>query len=503
MISIQKIIKKIGKIKNLTQMLEYNAKINKNKIFLVYENYSITFGQTYDLVNNCCNYLLSKNLKRQNIVSIVLKNSIEFVIVYFACIKLNLRLNPLPYYLSPNSIKMSISFLKPKLVVTDYFMSEKIGGKFYYIRFENFENFKKEINISKKFIIKTKNNVKDVAMLYYSSGTTGKPKLIEYSHRAIIANQLDMIKANFTKKNSVHLVILPLSHTAALRYSLKQAVCLGSKVLICENFWKIKQNFWQIIYKKKITFIGVVPSIINYLMTMQKKFNKKFSKKVDFFGCGSFSLGKNLQLEFEKKFGVRLSNLYGLSEAGLTHFDNPKDKKRKIGSIGKIIGDKKIKIINKTDDQSGEIAIKAKTLFSGYYKNKPLYRKSFKDKYFLTGDLGFIDKNEYFFFKDRKKDIIIKGGINISSVEIENIILNNSIIKESAVIPVTDSFFGENILAFITLKNRKIKFNQESFKKKLEKKLGYFKTPNEIRVIKNMPKTSNGKIKKVLLKNYI
>ena len=181
MISIQKIIKKIGKIKNLTQMLEYNAKINKNKIFLVYENYSITFGQTYDLVNNCCNYLLSKNLKRQNIVSIVLKNSIEFVIVYFACIKLNLRLNPLPYYLSPNSIKMSISFLKPKLVVTDYFMSEKIGGKFYYIRFENFENFKKEINISKKFIIKTKNNVKDVAMLYYSSGTTGKPKLIEQS----------------------------------------------------------------------------------------------------------------------------------------------------------------------------------------------------------------------------------------------------------------------------------------------------------------------------------
>ena len=81
--------------------------------------------------------------------------------------------------------------------------------------------------------------------------------------------------------------------------------------------------------------------------------------------------------------------------------------------------------------------------------------------------------------------------------------MNNSIIKESAVIPVTDSFFGENILAFITLKNRKIKFNQESFKKKLEKKLGYFKTPNEIRVIKNMPKTSNGKIKKVLLKNYI
>lgn len=484
-------------------MLDYNAKINRTKIFLVYENHSITFGQTYDLVNNCCHYLLLKNLKKQDIISINLKNSIEFVIIYFACIKLNLRLNPLPYYLSPNSIKKSISFLKPKLVITDYLMSEKIGGKFNYIKFDNFENFKKEISISKKNIFKSKNNLEDVAMLYYSSGTTGKPKLIEYSHRAIIANQLDMIKVNFTKINSVHLIILPLSHTAALRYSLKQAVCLGSKVFIFESFWKIKQNFWKIIYKNKITFIGVVPSIINYLMTMQKRFNKKFSKKIDFFGCGSFSLGKNLQTEFEKKFNTKLSNLYGLSEAGLTHFDNPKDKKRIVGSIGKVIGEKKVKIINKTKDQNGEIAIKAKTLFSGYYKNKSLYKKSFKNEYFLTGDLGYADKNKYFFFQDRKKDIIIKGGINISSVEIENVISSNSIIKEAAVIPVVDNFFGENILAFVTLKNKQIKFNQESFKKQLEYKLGYFKTPIQVRVIKEMPKTSNGKIKKVLLKKYI
>ena len=108
-----------------------------------------------------------------------------------------------------------------------------------------------------------------------------------------------------------------------------------------------------------------------------------------------------------------------------------------------------------------------------------------------------------FFFQDRKKDIIIKGGINISSIEIENTILRYSNIKESAIIPVTDSFFGENILAFITLKNKNINFNQEILKKKLIKKLGYFKTPNEIRVIKDMPKTSNGKIKKILLKQYI
>ena len=500
---IKEILKRLEKSNNLTQMLDYNAKINTNKTFLVFNKHSITFNQTNELVNNCCSYLVSKNLKNQDIVSLVLKNSIEFIIIYFACMKLNLRLNPLPYYLSPSSIKMSIIFLKPKLIITDNSMSDRIGGKFRYCRFDNFKDFEKEINKLKNITPKYKNKINDVAMLYYSSGTTGKPKLIEYSHKAIIANQVDMIKTNFTNIKTVHLALLPLSHTAALRYTLKQAVCLGSKVFICESFWKIKQSFWKTVYKNKITFIGLVPSIVNYLMSMQKKFNKKLSKNIDFFGCGSFSLGKNLQTEFEKKFNVKLSNLYGLSEAGLTHFDNPNDKMRKIGSIGKVIGNKKIKILNKNKDLNGEIAIKSKTLFSGYYGNKLLYKKSFKNGYFLTGDLGFIDKNNYFFFQDRKKDIIIKGGINISSIEIENTILRYSNIKESAIIPVTDSFFGENILAFITLKNKNIKFNQEILKKKLIKKLGYFKTPNEIRVIKDMPKTSNGKIKKILLKQYI
>ena len=123
--------------------------------------------------------------------------------------------------------------------------------------------------------------------------------------------------------------------------------------------------------------------------------------------------------------------------------------------------------------------------------------------YFLTGDLGFIDRNNYFYFLDRKKDIIIKGGINISSIEIENTILRYDNIKESAVVPITDSFFGENILAFVTLRNKNKKFIEEILKKNLIKKLGFFKTPKEIRVIQDMPKTSNGKIKKILLKKYL
>ncbi len=503
MSEIATILNKLKKATNLVQMLEYNAKKNKNKVFLVFNKHSISFNEANLLVNNCCNYLISQKLKNQDTVSIVLKNSIEFIIIYFACMKLNLRLNPLPYYLSPDTIRASINFLKPKLIFTDNLMSIKIGRKFKYCYFNNFNEFQKNIKNSESINIKYQNKIDDITMLYYSSGTTGKPKLIEYSHKAIISNQLDMIKQNFTKIKTVHMVLLPLSHTAALRYSLKQAVCLGSKIFICESFWKIKQNFWKTIYKNKITFIGVVPSIINYLISMQKKFNKKLSKNIDFFGCGSFSLGKNLQMEFEKKFNVKLSNLYGLSEAGLTHFDDPSDKTRKIGSIGKIIGNKKIKIINKNKESHGEIAIKAKTLFSGYYGNNSLYKKSFKNGYFLTGDLGFIDRNNYFYFLDRKKDIIIKGGINISSIEIENTILRYDNIKESAVVPITDSFFGENILAFVTLRNKNKKFIEEILKKNLIKKLGFFKTPKEIRVIQDMPKTSNGKIKKILLKKYL
>lgn len=238
--------------------------------------------------------------------------------------------------------------------------------------------------------------------------------------------QKSIIRNKFTSSETNHLCVLPFGHTSVLRYSIKQAAILGSTIYIYDNFWNIKNNFWKIIINKNINFVQLVPTLIISLLNLKKIMIK--NKKI-FIGCGSAVLSKEVQKEFENKFCVKLLNLYGLSEIGASHFENL--YYRKAGSIGKPLDIYKAKIINSKKkncriNEAGELIVKSRALFNGYYKNKKLTSKSFYKNYFLTGDICKKDKDGFYYYIDRKKDLIIKGGVNILPSEIDEQILSYS-----------------------------------------------------------------------------
>ena len=182
-------------------------------------------------------------------------------------------------------------------------------------------------------------------------------------------------------------------------------------------------------------------------------------KSVQFIGCGSSFLSNKTQEKFEKKFGIAVSNLYGLSELGATHFDNPSDINRKKGSIGKPFDIVKTIIIDENGNEVnntviGAIAISTPGLLKNYRNNKKLYKNCFIKNFFKTGDLGFKDNNGYFYYVDRKKDIIIKGGVNVIPSQIDNILINHPKIIECATIGTPDPLFGETIKSFIVTKKK-------------------------------------------------
>jgi Acyl-CoA synthetases (AMP-forming)/AMP-acid ligases II len=262
-----------------------------------------------------------------------------------------------------------------------------------------------------------------------------------------------------------------------------------------------KRYFWKRNQKKQHYFVGVFPTILQTILINSKKINKKI-KHLKFIGCGSSILTKSLQNSFEKKFKTKVSNLYGMSEVGLSTFDNPYKQNRKLGSIGDPLVGVKIKLFNKKkkiiyrNNQAGEIGIKTPSIFSGYVglNKKSIFVKNF----FLTGDLA-KKRNKIFFFIDRNKDIIIKGGVNIAPQEIDDCLNSHPAIKESATLGIPDKFFGENIKSFVVLlKNKKI--DEDSIYSFCKKKLGFFKTPIKIKFLKRLPKTQSGKILKRLLK---
>lgn len=506
------LVKNLKKYSTFSEILQFTSERVPQKIFLIQGNKKINFKEFNNLVNQCCNYFKYLKLQNGDVISAILPNSIEFLIIYFAAIRSRIIINPFPFHMSAKDVLSKLEIINPnKIFCSKKHVKEFSKSKYKILNIEDYENknFVRHLSsFSNQNFISIPVSGDQTAVLYYSSGTTGNPKIIEYSYRSMVETQLSMVRNNFTNENSLHLCVLPLGHTASLRYTIKQAVCMGSTVVLYESFWKIRLNFWKEIYKYKATFVEVVPTIlITILNTKYDNYNKLQNSSLEFIGCGSAYLPLNIQKKFEEKFGVGVANLYGLSETGATHFDNPQSLNRKIGSIGKPFDIFTVKIFDEKRKKAptgkiGEIGIKGPGLLKGYLKNSKLFKNSFHEGFFLTGDLGMIDKNGFNFFIDRKKDLIIKGGVNIVPSEIDEIILTHPAIEEAATVAVPDPFFGENVKSYVTVKNN-FSADTNEIKKFCTEKIGDFKSPSEIEIIDKLPKGPSGKILKRELRERI
>jgi len=504
-----KIIKKIEDYNNFSEIINDAAAAFGDKVYIVEGEKEYTFKDFNSLVNKCCSMLLKDGVKKKDIVSIILKNSLDYLILYFAVLKLGCRINPFPFHLGAEEIKEKLNFIQPAVIYAHSLHANKLkdsGLNIVAIQQDNEKLLENSlINFPDKNIDSGEIDPGDTAFMYYSSGTTGSPKIIEYSTKSEILTMASLIGAGFIDKDSCHLCFLPLGHTAAIRYSALPCLLTGSKVILFESFWKIRNGLWEIISRYKVSFFEVVPSILTAILnTPYEDFERSYISSLKFIGCGSAYLSQHLQENFERKFNVPIANMYGLSETGPTHFDNPFIPGRHTGTIGRPLDIMDIKIFDdnglevKTGEQ-GEFAVRGPSLLRGYYKNEDGYSSCFRDGYFLTGDIGYKDKDGIYYYVDRKKDLIIKGGVNIVPSQIDEVLLSHKSIKEAATIGRPDMFLGETIKSFIVLKEG-YKTETEEIKQYCRDRLGDFKTPSYFEFINDLPKGPSGKILKRKLK---
>ena len=323
----------ISKSNSISEILKKNSINFGKKIFLIdrtsKKETHITYTEFNDYVNYCCGYFRKLNLVKGDIISLVLDNSVAYLILYFSSIRYGTILNPLPVTLGKSIIEDKLTDINPKIIFTNLSYSFKgYNNKIHKIDTNDLKKFIQLIKkINFKSEIKYKAKKKDIVLLYYSSGTTGKSKIIEYSNLAILENQKGLILSKLLCKRNIHLCFLPLYHTASLRYSIKFNLCVGGTVVLYKNFWALKDDIWKIINKYKINYFQTVPTILNVIVNSNfKKYSKP--KSINYIGSGSSILPWQLLKDFEKKFKIKISNLYGLSEIGCSHFDNPFLKKK-------------------------------------------------------------------------------------------------------------------------------------------------------------------------------
>ena len=447
-----------------------------------------------DIFRSSLDYVEGLKEYHQEIITVILPNSIEYLEVLIACILTGNIFNPIPFFTSDQELVRIFKYIDSKVVIT----TRKLINK----KYDSQEIYSPEsFRVVKNNTLYTKTpvNGNKIAALYYSSGTTGNPKGVLYSHDNIFY-LIESINKGFGFDGSTkHLSILPFGHTASINYNIFPCLFNKSNLVIAEGFSSVAHRFFKILSEEEINYTQLVPTIVYMLLKVRYDTSEMSFNSLEFIGCGSSILPVESQIRFERQYGIRIGNLYGLSETGPSHIDDPRLLDWKPRSIG-IPLDVNICKLSK----NSELLIKGRNIFSGYYKNIELYNKVVKDGWFYTGDLVSCYKGQYT-YKDRKKDLIIKSGINIVPGEVEEILYMNKYIHEAAVVGVPHEVHGEEIIAIVTLKDSYD--NKDEVKTQLyqllTKFLSSYKHPIDILFFESLPKTHSGKIMRRELRRVV
>ncbi len=344
----------------------------------------------------------------------------------------------------------------------------------------------------------------DVALLMYSSGSTGQPKAAIHTHRSVLAGGRNAASSHELTPADRSLLVLPLYHINAECVTLIPTLFSGGSVVVPHRF-SVSQ-FWDWIDDYRCTWSALVPTIISELVNWNDPLADRRQaafQRIKFFRSSSAPLAASLHREFLEKFELPLLQAMGSTEGGNV-FSNPlPPRKNKIGSPGLPWGFE-ARIVDRTGvevpvGESGEVLLRGPALMTGYYKDAEGTAAVLdSDGWLHTGDLAFRDEDGYFFVVGRSKELVIKGGVNIAPRQIDEVLESHPAVLEAAAVGIPDRYLGEDLVAFVVLRAGEV-IDEHELLSFCEKRLGHFKTPTWIRFAKDLPKGPSGKVQRLKL----
>ena len=477
---------------------------DKPFIFSEADGRSYSYLQFARAVNRLATLLSQKGIKKGDVVSLLLPNSVEYVIAYFACWQLGALAGPINSLLKEHEVTYVISDSEAKaLLVHTHFLPiiEKIRPQLTtlqsVITFDNEsdatagidEGVFEEADISRG----------DEAIIIYTSGTTGKPKGCLLTHGNIVGNARQISEWLKFGPTDRLLTIMPLFHMNAVSVTTMAALYAGGSTVVSPKF--SASRFWKIISDYQITSFGSVATMLSMLLTTYPNGvpDGLNTDQVRFAMCGSAPVPAEVIKRFEETFGCLVIEGYGLSESTCRSTFNPPDTRRRQGSCGLPIGNE-MRVVDENDKDVedgtlGEIVLRGENILKGYYKNPTATAEAFRNGWFHTGDIGYRDRDGFYFIVDRKSDMIIRGGENIYPREIDEVLYQHPAIASAAAVGMPDDLYGEEVTAFVVLKES-TSATVEEIITFCQERLADYKCPKTIRIVKEIPKGPTGKLLK-------
>jgi len=486
--------------KSIPELLRQRVSAAPDKPFLFSETdeRQYTYKEFEAAVRRTASLLASNGIGKGDVVSLLLPNSVEYVIAYFACWQLGALAGPINSLLKTHEIDYVISNSEAKaLLVNSEFLPivEAIRDEVRPIILQ----FDDEAGNTDEHGLETDLSCDDEAIIIYTSGTTGKPKGCLLTHGNLIANARQITSwLKFTEADRL-LTMMPLFHMNAVSVTTMSALYAGGSTVVSPKF--SASRFWQIISDYQITSFGSVATMLSMLLSTYPNGVPAGlqTEQLRFAMCGSAPVPAEVLRRFEETFNCLVIEGYGLSESTCRSTFNPPDARRRPGSCGVPIGNE-MRVVDDEDrdvpdGELGEIVLRGENVLKGYYKNDLANETAFRNGWFHTGDIGYRDADGFYFIVDRKSDMIIRGGENIYPREIDEVLYQHADIAAAAVIGVPDDLYGEEVAAVVVLKPGANTSEQEVIDY-CKARLADFKCPKTVRFVEDIPKGPTGKLLK-------
>ncbi len=494
---------------NLGQLLRQRVAASPEKDFLFSESDGRRFSYTQfeQAVTRAARLMQSHGVAIGDVVSLLMPNSAEYIIAYFACWQLGALAGPVNSLLKEEEISfvMNNSAAKTILIHSEFRPRlENIRNDLPHLKsvigFDDEALATRDFaNASSTDLSLSNIHLDDEAIIIYTSGTTGKPKGCLLTHGNLIANARQISEwLQFTKDDRL-LSIMPLFHMNAVSVTTLSALYAGGSTVVSPRF--SASRFWQIISDYEITSFGSVATMLSMLLSTYP-YGVPAGLKTDqlrFAMCGSAPVPAEVMQRFEETFNCLVIEGYGLSESTCRSTFNPPDKRRRAGSCGVAIGNE-MRVVDDEDNEVpdgelGEIVMRGENILKGYYRNEAATATAFRNGWFHTGDVGYRDPDGFFYIVDRKSDMIIRGGENIYPREIDEVLYQHPAVAAAATIGVPDPLYGEDVAAFVVLKEGKA-VSEDELINYCRERLADYKSPKTIRIVESIPKGPTGKLLK-------
>jgi fatty-acyl-CoA synthase len=514
--------------------LERSAAVYPDHLCAVYEGRSFTWSQTYERCRRFASYLASRGIGGGDTVAAMLPNVPAMNELHFAVPMAGAVLNALNIRLDAPSIAFQLDHGGAKIILVDPefagVISEALklmsGPKPFVIDVDDasFAGGKRigaieyETAVAQgdaAFAAKRPDDEWDAIALSYTSGTTGNPKGVVTHHRGAYLNAVSNILAGDLGQHPVYLWTLPMFHCNGWCFPWTIAASAG--VNVCLR--KVEPTrIFELISKHGVTHMCGAPIVYNTLINAPDAPKGKSARPV--VGLIAGAAPPVAVLEGAESIGIRLTHVYGLTEVygpasvcaeqpgwdDLPAAERAQFKRRQgvpypLEEAVTVLDPATMKEVPRDGETIGEVMFRGNIVMKGYLKNEKATQEAFAGGWFHTGDLGVLDEHGYVIIKDRSKDIIISGGENISSVEVEDVLYRHPAVLFAAVVAKPDPKWGEVPCAFVELKEG-AKATEAEIIAYCKSHMSGFKTPKAV-VFGAIPKTSTGKIQKFLLRHEV